>query len=127
MVPSVSPTARAHCNAGVDMSTEGMFERVEGELEEREADATPLTMSDILHLPDTQLALMRHIMRSQEPLTVAQASEGLGWTQAEGERVVGELRLTGLLAVEDDRLKVQPLHSNTRIKPGGLWGTLNDL
>ena len=109
------------------MSTEGMFDRIEGKLEERERSATPLTMSDILDLPDKQLTLMRGVMRSPEPLTTASAAESLGWTEAEAEQVVGELSLTGLLAVVDDLLVVQPLKNSTRTKLGGLWGALDDL
>ena len=109
------------------MSSDGLFDRIEGRIEEREGDQTPLTMSDILDLPDDQLALMRLVLRSAEPLTPDEAAAGLGWDTDRTQRIVGDVSFTGMIDLVDGRIKVAPMKRSTRSTPGGMWRALDDL
>jgi hypothetical protein len=109
------------------VSTGGIFDRLGGRVEENESDDAPLTMSDILDLPDDQRALMRHVMRAPTRLTAAEAAEGLGWEQDVTDRVIGVLSLAGMLDLTDGRLKVAPMQRTKHASPGGMWGPLTDL
>ena len=109
------------------MSSDGMFARLDEQLNQREPNDAPLTMSDLLDLPDEQRTLMRHVLRADTSLSPMAAAEGLGWTLGELQRVLGDLSLIGIVEVRDDRITVAPMHRTSRTAPGGLWGKLSDL
>ncbi len=109
------------------MSSDGLFNRINSRLEADSIDDTPPTMSDILDLPEDQRSMMRHVLRSPDPLTPHEAAEGLGWDDAQAHKVVGDLSFIGMIDLVDGRMKVAPMHRNTRSTPGGMWSTLNDL
>ncbi len=109
------------------MSSDGLFNRVNDRLEADSIDDAPPTMSDILDLPEDQRSLMRYVLRSPEPLTPREVAEGLGWEASQAHKVVGDLSLIGMIDLVDGRIKVAPMHRNTRPAPGGMWNTLNDL
>ena len=109
------------------MSTEGMFNRLGDRLAHNESDEVPVTMSDLLDLPDDQRAVVREVMRSSDPMTPAQVADVLDWPLPDVERLLGDLSLIGMIEVVDGRIKVSPMHRTTRATPGGLWGLLDEL
>jgi hypothetical protein len=111
------------------MTSDGLFDRIENQIEEREGegDQAPLTMSDILDLPDDQRSLMRYVLRSAEPLTPGEVAEGLGWEIERTQRIVGDVSFIGMIDLVDGRIKVAPMQRNTRSTPGGMWRALDDL
>lgn len=109
------------------MSSDGLFNRINSRLEADSTDEIPLTMSDILDLPDDQRSMMRYVLRSPEPLTPNEAAEGLGWDHGHAHKVVGDLSFIGMIDILDGRIKVAPMHRTRRSTPGGMWSTLDDL
>lgn len=109
------------------MSSGGLFNRINNRLEADSPDETPLTMSDVLDLPEDQRSLMRFVLRAPEPLTPHEAADGLGWDAAQTLKVVGDLSFIGMIDLVDGRIKVAPMHRTTRSTPGGMWSTLNNL
>jgi hypothetical protein len=109
------------------MSADGMFNRLGDRLAQNELAEAPLTMSDVLDLPDEQLTIVRQVMRSSDPMTPAQVAESLGWSLPEVERPLGDLSLAGIVEVIDGVIKVSPMQRTARTTPGGLWTTLGEL
>ena len=64
-MPDLPTTTRTDLDAGVGMSSENIFSRLEGQLEQEQGEQAPLTMSDILDLPAEQGDLMRQVLRAQ--------------------------------------------------------------
>ena len=108
------------------MSSDGMFRRLNDHLDDAVGDEAPLTMSDILDLPDDQRALARHVMRSLTPLTPDEAAAELDISTDDVMKIVGELSIKGILTIVDGKLKVASLARTTIQSPGGLWGKLGD-
>ena len=96
------------------MSTEGMFSRLNGRLDDSDEVETPLTVSD-------------HILRAQAPLTVSELADELGQPVHGIAKLVGSLSMRGVVAITDGQLKISPLHRTARVSPGGMWGQLSDL
>jgi hypothetical protein len=96
-VPDLPTTTRTDLDAGVGMSSENIFSRLEGQLEQEQGEQAPLTMSDILDLPAEQGDLMRQVLRAQKPLTPPEISQALGWEQNATDRVIGDLSLAGMI------------------------------
>jgi len=109
------------------MSTEGMFGRLTGRMDDTDEVATPLTVSDLLEFPDDERAIVRHILRAPTPLTVTELAAELGEPADTVAKLVGALSMRGVVAAVDGKLKISPMHSAARVSPGGLWGQLNDL
>jgi hypothetical protein len=127
LVPDLPTTTRTDLDAGVGMSSENIFSRLEGQLEQEQGEQAPLTMSDILDLPAEQGDLMRQVLRAQKPLTPPEISQALGWEQNATDRVIGDLSLAGMIELTAGCIKVCPMQRNTRTTPGGMWSILNDL
>ena len=109
------------------MSTEGMFSRLNGRLDDSDEVETPLTVSDLLDFPDDERAIVRHILRAQAPLTVSELADELGQPVHGIATLVGSLSMRGVVAITDGQLKISPLHRTARVSPGGMWGQLSDL
>ncbi|CAB4999995.1 MAG: hypothetical protein F2881_02865 [Actinobacteria bacterium] len=108
------------------MNADGMFRRLNDHLDDAAGDEAPLTMSDILDLPDDQRGLARHVMRSLTPLTPDEAAAELDISTDDVMKIVGELSIKGILTIVDGKLKVASLARTTIQSPGGLWGKLGD-
>jgi len=109
------------------MSTEGMFNRLGDRLAHSESDEVPVTMSDLLDLPDDQRTVVREVMRSSNPMTPSEVAGALDWPLPDVERLLGDLSLLGMIEMVAGRIKMSPMHRTTRATPGGLWGLLDEL
>jgi len=109
------------------MSADGMFNRLGDQLAQNESGDVPVTMSDLLDLPDDQRTVVREVMRSSDPMTPEEVADALEWPLPDVERLLGDLSLLGMVEVVDGRIKVSPMHRTTRATPGGLWGLLDEL
>jgi hypothetical protein len=109
------------------MSADGIFNRIGDQLAQNESDEVPVTMSDLLDLPDDQRSVVREVMRSSDPMTSAEVADSLGWPLPDVERLLGDLSLLGMIEVVSGRIKMSPMHRTTRATPGGLWGLLDEL
>ena len=109
------------------MSAEGLFNRLGDRIAQNEGAEAPVTMSDLLDLPDDQRSIVREVMRSKDLMTPAEVAGSLDWPLSDVERLLGDLSLQGMIEVVDGRIKVSPMHRTTRATPGGLWGLLEEL
>ena len=109
------------------MSTEGIFSRLNGRLDDSDEVEAPLTVSDLLAFPDDERTIVRHILRAPTPLTVSVLAAELRQPADGVAKPVGSLSMRGVLAITDGHLTIAPLQRKARVSPGGLWGQLSEL
>ncbi|MFZ8884967.1 MAG: hypothetical protein ACO3CH_06470 [Ilumatobacteraceae bacterium] len=109
------------------MNNGGLFGRISQRIEEVEEKNQPITMSDILNLPDDQLALMRQVLRASVPIKPEDLVVALDWNMARVTQVMGSLSFAGMIELVEGTVRVAPMQKRARSTPGGMWSLLEDL
>lgn len=109
----------------------GLFQALNARIEGAETDvASPqpvMNMMALIELPAIQRRLVRHLLRSDGPVTRDQCAEELDLDPSQLAATVAELTMIGLISESALGLKAVPGWRSSRLPPGGLWSSLADL
>lgn len=109
------------------MSAGGIFDRVATHLDAAADREAHFSMAALLSLSDEERAVVRNVMRSDSPQTVAQVADSLKTPESEIASTVGSLSMRGVIELRKGSLYLTPIERPHHSHPGGFWSNLDDL